>query len=741
MKSTVFFIVVTFLISLFNVNVFAANDKSSPVIIAINPVSGSEVDIGLELTVKFDENIHKGDTFSKIGLIDSKGKKVLIGVSIYNNLLKIKPKTSLTYATAFELTIPAGAVKDRSGNVLKKAVVVKFKTSKKPEIKLTSTVAPTSTPTLSSTYTPTSTVAPTPTPDPTPTPTPNLYAVFSNRNLEMIVRAAISKPTGKILKSEMEKIEVLKYEDGKVFSNLTANKYVNIEGVEGLPNLDGIYSLINLKSLYIRVDSQVDILALSALPKLQNLSISTNMAVSVHDPSSRLKNINVIGNLVNLKSLDLSDNNLADINFLSTLNKLEELNLTNNRIANIGLFGKLNNLQKLHLGCNELKDIRILGNLINLKELDLFMNTVEDIDFSKNLKNLVLLDIGENQIKNLEPLRALKNLEYLYADHNKIEDASILADLKNIKGYNISYNPVKKGIAVGSQLDIFLGDINGNNTVTSEDLSILKEYLEKKRWFSFREFVAADVTEDLKVEKDDLQRLTEMISDKEKPRKAVIPSYCTQEGIQQTILVPENKPTTIQTDMYTIFSKGVGAGLLLGHFHFFEAEIVESTNSFIISDNYGLIRIRQGFGRPGVSGLAVLYYKFKDIEYKQSICSLDKNYWANVEKNCIDNTADTVEEFEKILEKYYYEQDVPQFLESNMQWAYIKVNFDVIKEIVRPEFLSSDLSYYTWNGFFERQSKADSQSEENLKVLRDLWVIRVLYSDDYYYLGFYINKR
>ena len=85
-----------------------------------------------------------------------------------------------------------------------------------------------------------------------------------------------------------------------------------------------------------------------------------------------------LGNLPNLKSLDLSRNRLTEIpGELGNLSNLESLYLSSNELTGIpGELGNLPNLETLFLGFNELAGPipGELGNLSNLKSLDLSSN-------------------------------------------------------------------------------------------------------------------------------------------------------------------------------------------------------------------------------------------------------------------------------------------------------------------------------------------------------------------------------
>ncbi|MDF2987998.1 MAG: hypothetical protein K0R50_3508 [Eubacterium sp.] len=104
-------------------------DNAAPIVIQTEPGNGAaNVQTNKNIVIKFNEKIVKGNTFLRIKLADSPKKPVNITASIEKNSLVIKHINDLDFETEYVLTIPANAVKDASGNGLKKAFVLKFTT-------------------------------------------------------------------------------------------------------------------------------------------------------------------------------------------------------------------------------------------------------------------------------------------------------------------------------------------------------------------------------------------------------------------------------------------------------------------------------------------------------------------------------------------------------------------------------------------------------------------------------------
>ncbi|MFA6309155.1 MAG: Ig-like domain-containing protein [Clostridia bacterium] len=145
----------------------SAKDKTAPVMKIATPKNNQTgIATNVKISLKFSENIYKSKYFSKIKLTKSK-KAVTATASIYKNYLKIAHKYLLTNSAWYVLSVPAYSVKDKSGNILKKAFTIKFR------IKAKKVVTPTPT------KTPTKTPSPSPTATPTPTPVNTISEAWS----------------------------------------------------------------------------------------------------------------------------------------------------------------------------------------------------------------------------------------------------------------------------------------------------------------------------------------------------------------------------------------------------------------------------------------------------------------------------------------------------------------------------------------------------------------------------------
>ncbi len=237
---------------------------------------------------------------------------------------------------------------------------------------------------------------------------------FADPNLEAVVRGAINKPTGDILKTDVSSIT----------SIIAENKNIN--------NLTGIECLTNLTMLSLSKNKISDVTPLAGLTSLKYLALY----------QSNISNINALAGLINLEYLDLGMNSVSDISFLKNMTKLTYLELSWNNITDISALSKLTNLQYLQLGCNRIVDISPISNLTKLKTLHLFYNRISDISGLSGLKTLTYLHLNSNNVSNINPLNGLTMLSYLDLGFNKITDISALNNLTKITDLDLSYNKI-----------------------------------------------------------------------------------------------------------------------------------------------------------------------------------------------------------------------------------------------------------------------------------------------------------
>jgi Leucine-rich repeat (LRR) protein/NADH:ubiquinone oxidoreductase subunit C len=239
------------------------------------------------------------------------------------------------------------------------------------------------------------------------------------------------------------------------------------------------------------IDQEIKTKTLQALTNNKTL---THLNLSkCHLIDSDLKGIS---KLTNLKSLDLSSNEITDdgAKHISKLTNLEKLNLAYNRIMDngVGHISTLTNLEKLNLaynnigpaGANSLLKLTKLKNLsLSSKSNSIGMNGAKYLSQLTNLKRLDLChnNIGTAGAKYISKLINLKDLS-LHSNQIDDEGAEYISKLTKLERLILSYNNIGPGAAKHifklinlKELDLIGTKIGNEFTKNLSELTKLKK--------------------------------------------------------------------------------------------------------------------------------------------------------------------------------------------------------------------------------------------------------------------------
>lgn len=213
---------------------------------------------------------------------------------------------------------------------------------------------------------------------------------------------------------------------------------------------------------------------------------------------------NIFKYFINLKELDLSNNNITSINPITNSNiELEKLNISNNNFIDsskessiTSKLYKIPSLTELDISNNKLKYLTNINQLVNLKRLNAYNNEIIDLKGLSDLTTLEYLNLGENYTKNtIENLNALNtltslkyfdfsdnktsniidyvihmtNLEELVLETNNItninENIKYLSNLRSLNLYNNQINSVEKLLPLKDNLENLILQKNFLNNV------------------------------------------------------------------------------------------------------------------------------------------------------------------------------------------------------------------------------------------------------------------------------------
>jgi protein phosphatase 1 regulatory subunit 7 len=165
----------------------------------------------------------------------------------------------------------------------------------------------------------------------------------------------------------------------------------------------------------------------------------------------RLRKIENISHLVNVKYLRLRQNLLTMVENLPESTDLIHLDLYNNMLKNssieASLLNKYQKLQHLDISFNQLRHCVIGLDLPELEELYYVNNKIKQIDADAvdKLPSLQILELGSNRIREIENLEKLVTLKQLWLGTNKITEIKVCLYLCEYMQYSVLTSNIEFG--------------------------------------------------------------------------------------------------------------------------------------------------------------------------------------------------------------------------------------------------------------------------------------------------------
>lgn len=195
---------------------------------------------------------------------------------------------------------------------------------------------------------------------------------------------------------------------------------------------------------------------------LTGLEHAVNMT-KIHFSYDKMRDLNVLAGLPNLKTIIGVGTELRDIAALGTLPKLESVEIGGNYVTDFTPLLKAPNLKKFSY--NSYAWTNPNYHQINNEEFKFFVD----------LPTLETLDLTDNKITNLSPLNQMDNIIGLYLDYNQLEDISPIATMKKLKILYLNNNQLMSIDALNTLRGLRVAYAD-NNHIT--DLSNLKDFYE-----------------------------------------------------------------------------------------------------------------------------------------------------------------------------------------------------------------------------------------------------------------------
>jgi Leucine-rich repeat (LRR) protein len=197
--------------------------------------------------------------------------------------------------------------------------------------------------------------------------------------------------------------------------------------------LGGLQDFINLKSLNLSANQISDISPVKGLLALKSVNLSA---------IPELKKIEALLSLKTLTQIDLSESGNGDISCasLDSLSQTADSLITPLRckklISSVLFFDS--NLKNCILAEAELKGLQYTRQLTNL---DCIGMNIADLEGIEEFENLQSFNFSDNQVSDLSPLSELPHLAQVFAAANPITDVTVLAGLSVLENLDISSIP------------------------------------------------------------------------------------------------------------------------------------------------------------------------------------------------------------------------------------------------------------------------------------------------------------
>lgn len=287
--------------------------------------------------------------------------------------------------------------------------------------------------------------------------------------------------------------------EASLSKSLVREKLIRLQANDlGLRDLTGLEHATNLESLVLRDNLIDDLSPLGNLKNLRNLDLAGNRLSSLETltfPSSSLRVLNLsrnrllglsgVGFFSNLAQLDVSNNALIDLEGVSNLKKLVNLYAQGNQLGRSESFVDRNRNKEFDEGeaftdesGNGKRDtdpLIELQDISTLSSLHLYNNRISILDQLNRLPALHTVLLSGNLIEDISPLSRLANLKILALGNNRIHTLDGLSELANLERLNLSENQICDLRILRDLKNLRDLDLNSNLLTSLGDLSELSK--------------------------------------------------------------------------------------------------------------------------------------------------------------------------------------------------------------------------------------------------------------------------
>jgi Leucine-rich repeat (LRR) protein len=211
--------------------------------------------------------------------------------------------------------------------------------------------------------------------------------------------------------------------------DLSDNRYIQ--------NIRPLGQLTNLKTLNLSGTNVVDLTPIRNLTELVELNAS----------GTKIKDLTPLKYSSKLKRLDISYTDITDISLVEKMPDLQMLSLKGTRIVDFGPIAYLSKLEEANLQSTKIVSLTPLEKLDQLTRLNLSATPIQDLTSLRDLSNLQTLDLDSTKVKDVTPLNNLGNLNMLSMNYTAISNLMPLQKLPALEKVYCDQTPIKREAA------------------------------------------------------------------------------------------------------------------------------------------------------------------------------------------------------------------------------------------------------------------------------------------------------
>ena len=194
---------------------------------------------------------------------------------------------------------------------------------------------------------------------------------------------------------------------------------------------------------------------IKAITAIDEMDLSNNRYIQDITPLGQLTNLRflnlagtniddltAIRNLTELRSLNISNTKIKDLTPLKYSSKLEKLNINNTGLLNIDVVSRMPELKTLELNSTRISDFSPIRKLNLIQKLNLSATKITNLNFIEHLSLLTDLDLAKTNVQEVNPLAGLSNLNSLILDSTHVRDLTPLSNLESLKSLHINFTAV-----------------------------------------------------------------------------------------------------------------------------------------------------------------------------------------------------------------------------------------------------------------------------------------------------------